>query len=880
MRPLLLAAPFAFAAALLAGDPTPDDVERAIRQLGDNRHTTREQAANRLWQYGRAAEAAVRRAAQGEDAEIARRARTLLDKFDAGIYPDTPPAIRTQIEAFLAAVNHDDATERRRGAIDELVKVGKPGFLALLKLRSKWNDTERYLLTTGIHRAALVAAADLDPAAAEALFAASVEADDDDLLSHYTATVLLRGRLAEAVARWQAEPDRAKADAVLAHLRRAGGDWPAARKHAEATGRTELLDAILWEQGDWKALARRRILPGVRETVFVGVGAQALLHRMAGEDAEADAALADLRRLATEEAAVPALLLNGRVADVADAVDRATKVPDKRPIAFDVLTAQFRFADATAVAETPEDPDKPTPKLLEIKFAIHLHQLGETTRAGQEFARIVAELESADDRDTANDLMRAQMRVGLKAAAREAAGDYLGRVGPSCVDGTDPTRPLLDTVFPKLGDEARTWWLYLRQRFPKEDGLATMKRLTTLLDPGRGAAGPGEFADGLLAAADGPVGMAQARFALAAAHEAAGRTGEAIRWAGESARGSDDFLFWLRHGDLLAGQKRYAEAAVAYAGAWQRDPGRTGVPPEDTAEDTRRDDLSFLAPYLHGWALQQAGRGGEATAQLERAHRLPLGDAKRRARVAAELSKRDLPDLAKRERDLIRRLGWYRAWASGNLLTQWTREALAAKDFSRAADYYERLAAALLANGYTFSDAGAYLAVPAAVRTFRARAALSAGKIDEALGHAAAGLALSPGHQDVATLLVSELDRRGRNADAESLYRKAAGPYEAMAKEYPQSAFAHNGAAWVAACCHRDLDAALAHAERAVELAPTTAGYLDTLAEVHFQRGERDKALDAMRRCRAMEPTRGYFRRQLARFEAGDKTVPPPEDED
>ena len=59
----------------------------------------------------------------------------------------------------------------------------------------------------------------------------------------------------------------------------------------------------------------------------------------------------------------------------------------------------------------------------------------------------------------------------------------------------------------------------------------------------------------------------------------------------------------------------------------------------------------------------------------------------------------------------------------------------------------------------------------------------------------------------------------------------------------------------------------------AVHLSPENAGYLDTLAEVLFQRGEQAEALRLIRRCVELAPTREYFRRQLKRIEAGDPKV-------
>ena len=77
----------------------------------------------------------------------------------------------------------------------------------------------------------------------------------------------------------------------------------------------------------------------------------------------------------------------------------------------------------------------------------------------------------------------------------------------------------------------------------------------------------------------------------------------------------------------------------------------------------------------------------------------------------------------------------------------------------------------------------------------------------------------------------------------------------------------------MSACCRRNLDKALQHAEKAVELSPSTAGYLDTLAEVHFQRGDKDKAIAMQKRAVKLNPKKSYYRKQLKRLEAGDPSA-------
>ena len=77
-----------------------------------------------------------------------------------------------------------------------------------------------------------------------------------------------------------------------------------------------------------------------------------------------------------------------------------------------------------------------------------------------------------------------------------------------------------------------------------------------------------------------------------------------------------------------------------------------------------------------------------------------------------------------------------------------------------------------------------------------------------------------------------------------------------------------------------ELDAALALAERAVETSGRRSpNILDTLAEVHFQRGETAEALTAIEEAIALDPDEAYYRGQRERFlgerDADDRPDPP-----
>ena len=189
-------------------------------------------------------------------------------------------------------------------------------------------------------------------------------------------------------------------------------------------------------------------------------------------------------------------------------------------------------------------------------------------------------------------------------------------------------------------------------------------------------------------------------------------------------------------------------------------------------------------------------------------------------------------------------------------------------DYLTAADCFERLNIILLQSGFFFTDSKDYLAVPATVHSARGRGLLKAGKIPKALAELRQAESIMPGHTDFVIEVVPKLERAGRKQDADALFQRTVALYETICREFPNSTLYHNNLAWMAASLDRELDMALAHAQRAVRLEPDKWGYLDTLAEVHFRKGNRPEAVRLMKRCLELEPKSEYLLKQLARFQA------------
>ncbi len=162
-----------------------------------------------------------------------------------------------------------------------------------------------------------------------------------------------------------------------------------------------------------------------------------------------------------------------------------------------------------------------------------------------------------------------------------------------------------------------------------------------------------------------------------------------------------------------------------------------------------------------------------------------------------------------------------------------------------------RLAALLIASGRTEEGRAWLDGLPEtelrkpAVAASIARAELEAGDRESAIARLESASAARPDHLDLHRILARSLAHDGRWAD--SIPHR-----EAIVRLSPGDPAAKNDLAWHLAMAERDLDRALAMARAAIATGGGTAAFLDTLATVHWLRGEPALALEATRRAEAL----------------------------
>ncbi len=871
--------------------PTAEQIQKAIDNLGNGRFAVRQSASKFLWEAGAAGEEALRAAAKSSDEETANRAKSILEKFDWGIYPDTPANVVKLVEKFRGG----DSGVRQQ-VVGELIRTRPIRFSTLRKvIAHEQNEAERQRMyrsmSTQARRAVpgLIVVNHLDEASE--LLEICLAPANPSSLADYAAFQYLRNRVPDAIKHLEALRTKGSAEEyrrmseALVYLYRLQKDWPAARKAATAANNKDLENDVAWEANDWKTLSEAKELPEFRRADFRGE--QAAYYRLAGNKAKYDEIMDDLRKDlvgvegddATAFVLAHALLLNGHGADAIKVLkDRPKSQPD---LAFDMLAAQLKFREAFALAdqaakELPKDESGAAKRdALDLQRGKVLAALGDRDAATQVFRGLIDRSLAAAVDSRAIEVVKAAARAGMHDLAAECAARALAFYEKNGLGG------LATSLFdPFLGEKkfaAQVWWNAYRRAKPDESPITA---INLILELANGTADKKKV-DHLVALLDKLRDLlkrddkgvrevtlfltpAMIDYAIAEAYRSVGVNTQAEQFykkAADSPAEADNptnpldaeeylddesessipnaYRYLLAYADFLLSEKRSSEAAAQYRKAWLLAPSQP------------------LPLYLQGFALGQAGKLDEGKRLMELAHWVPLSDDGSRTRFADDLFHRMIDADSRREMDLIVITAWFRTHYVGNVLLRVARTKARHKDYATAALYYEKDVISLFRTAARFIEPRAYLTVPELARMYRAKALFAAGKIDQSMAEVRAGLEALPGNVEMAIGFVPQLDRAGRKKEADEIYRKVKAAFEGAIADYGFSADLRNSLAWTMVNCNRDLDEAQKHAEKAIERAPKSRGLYrharrDSFPQEGPQKGP--YAHEAVRRTRAGQP--------------------------
>ncbi|MEN6450614.1 MAG: tetratricopeptide repeat protein [Thermoguttaceae bacterium] len=871
---------------------SPAQIDRAIEQLGDESYQVRQAASRQLWEAGKAAEPALQKACASPDREVADRARRIQTKLRWEIYPDTPAETVAAINLFRKG---DEGSKLR--ACQRLVRLGDARrVFRLIALIPDSNSRERLFrqFQSQLDEAvsSLLEQGDFD--GAEQVLQSS---PNEQQLAAWAALLLIRQKLDPAIEETRSRLGQ-KAEPLqqrrLAYLLRAKGDVRGALDAAEKADDPSLVDDLLFRLGRWGQLAKRieaNASNGPMQSSEINrLGYLATYHRLAGDKKALDrdaAKLLEHGRTMPNESwfAAKALLINGRVDDALDLC--ATK--DRRQL-FEILCVQGRYREAFRRVGLGEPPAARKDSMaaawakdavaarkdyeLGCEAARVLERLGEHA-AAVEFADQMGALASGVSGTRRSALLaslcRCEVELKLDARAVAHAMAIFGRRPEDC--------PYLYYglfgAYGQTNEIGKILWGALREQYPDESEGAILKRLRDLLADRPSESSIKELRrlaeradNNLVAAGNGPQRRERSLLAISSFFAARHCDALAVRYARKAAAESGSSqLAAIQLGNLLAARGNWADAARAYQAAVTKN---------------ARDPVAL---YLLGRANLRRGKEAEGHRQVETASMmLSLGGGYARWRLIDCLGRAKRDDEARSQCELTIRLVNSREWVVSGCRQSLANLASQRGDHLAAADYWEKLLAPCIETSRGFAEAANYIRLPSLIHRERARGLLKAGKYAEALEELRKAESVQPADPQVAFDIVPELQRAGRRADADALFRRAFDRQAAICRDFPRSALHHNSLAWMAACCKRELDKALVHARRAVELDPK-ASYIDTLAEVHFRRGEVDEAIRQEKRALQLDPDYAYLKRQLERFTrslergAAEDTQPPVDEE-
>ncbi len=874
MRPwlaLLLIGTFAPGAA--AQDPPFAGVDEAVKALGSEIFARREKASSYLFAAGRAAEAALEIAAESKDREVANRAGEILAKFQWGIFADTPKDIVEQIEKFKSAAND----EEKLAVFKQIVGQRAHGIQTAARLitrqqkreNPKLRDVPRQstILASWLRRAVLAEAPDrlwkkeLD--AFEEMLELCLATRTDDARRDYAAFLHLRGRVASQIPRWRARaelPDGTEAAALLTYLYRLAGDAKNLRWAAQKTDDPAVFEAVLHEQSAWGELAALHPkMTSVRKTLAL----KSAYHRLAGQTREFEDAVAAIVKDAqvlpegkedSHWKATP-LFFNARFPEAMQVVMHGQQYA----FAYEMLCHQTRYAEAFQLGDKLRD----RPKFrLHIEHARTLHELGEDELARKilsDFARSWKPRAKNDkvksDRAAYSEfigLPAAEYKLGMHAEALAHASQLIALFpadAPSIAQGVFRTEDSDPMPWWTLSH----WWTWLREQRPKDSVAASLNRMHEL----RQKRMPADELEALIRTG---IEWCKTNKRFEALATLAG-TCEKMQ-LDDLARSclvklGEENGEWLTLGQFLLRKKQWNEAAAVFAKACAEK--------KDAAD----------AYYLRGFALVKAGKEKEGKRWMELADWLPLGREDARymlAKAQAEWSDDD----AARQWEFTCKLGnddeFYVCIALRRMAFHVARE----QKFEQAAAFCSRASIHLLWSG-TYLENISWISQPHWILTWNAQSQIRSGDFVAAKRSIQNAMDLMPGNIDLPVVCVPALERKGRKADADELFDRFYDHYRKLCKDFPRSGSSHNRLAWLAARCQRRLNDGLHHAREAVKLGPKSTTFLDTLAEVHFQRGEQKLALDAIHRAAKLDADSEYLRKQRERIMAGDRDASIPE---
>ena len=889
---------------------SPVDVEqqsrisKLIEELGSARFAIRENATRELWSIGRAAENQLRKAAQSKNAEVAERAQAILSDFDYGIYPTTNRATKTIILAF-----RDGNINQKKNAGNSLLAEGK--IRTLIKLILKEKDRlkiaplvqelfgnsrfAKKMVEEGNDKAALEAFRLLLANAAEFSFGRQRV---EDITSEYLWLAAVTGKLKSEATNLVAESETNPIPDIgylQTRVFRALNDYPASRKVAKQVDPVEkseqLVENLLIEEHQWDRLSDRLWVeerPPISELDVPRLLTGLICHRLAGKADRFDSDLKVLFQfsdpfledLALEETSglfekvnnatlfmiTEFLLANGQLDKALEYLTRTDKFR-----AFDALVAIDDYPRAfqaigyqEVTPETAKSFERYIRRYRPIRWSDSTDDIEKLARVVQTFYQLGLYAE-------ARSLYRALFAVATRYEANQTGA--LTIVGKSLLsdDLKELFFELIEAQLRQKNHEfaleclfedqiamvdgvslASFWWTVLESELPDQTPIERLRWLDQNLRPVLPTEKPKpdilnlarkieeEFDKGLASWGD--------QAFLGYTYLLWNDKSKAIEWFEKyDFRSSPSSDVAMQLGHLYFDERQFDRASEAFLNAW-----RFGS-----------QDVSGL--YFSGVAQRQAGNPTKADESFSLAKKL-MFSADEYRQVVSNLMDKELNDDAISLLEIATRVGPFQSWDVGTARFRLVN-LLKEKDGHRAADLLENQLLDVVVTPRYYPAVSSYTYYILQIQLRKSGQYILESQPQQAALALKKALEVRPCNATIAEEYLPKLRALPEGQVlADELFESIRDQYIQRLKMFPNSGLLNNNLAWVNSTNQKHLQEALRHAELAVKNEPNNPTYIDTLADVCFNLGDTERAIQLMERCLRHDPLSEHYNQQIKRF--------------
>ena len=881
-------------------------IDALIAQLESPKFQERQRATKELWQLGSAAEKKLRSALNSTNAEVAARAQSILADFDYGIYPNTPADIKASILAF-----RDGNEQQKLKSGTRLLETGRVETLIKLILKESRQDRIQFVIddlfgnSDFVDRMLKAKQADRAVAALRLLNQKAFELGlgatrQEQLRAEYLWLSAIMGQLdseVSQVAEALGDPGQLTEHFFYLRCLRANGQFEKSKQVARSFENQKFAQKmerlILLENHQWNQLSDSYWIEdrhSISELDVPNLLNGLTCHRLAHQDERFQRDLKLLYEFSDElvdDLALDAnsglfervtnstifmicefLFANHQTEKALEYLFKTDKLKafagyvsvddhqrafasigfqDISPATAAILDRQIRTYKPSRWADSTTDIEQ----LAEIIYAFY--QLGfyeealglyrtlysvaaryETTQTGA-LAAVGRSLLSNDQKDLFFELIRPQvLQNKYDFAVKTLFSEIEGQV-----DGVSVAQ----------------YWLTVFEM--ERDDLKPIERLR-LLDRVLRPIPPGQKPDPMMV-----------KLIQKIADELETETDS---WGDEAFLGYT-YLLWndrenakkwfekydnpgigmndigLILGDLYREDKQFELAHNAYLKSW-KSPGK-----------------SILGLYLAGLSKRLGGDEKPAVKLIGLANRLMLRADDHRE-VATGLYARGLSDEARQLLETAMKVADFQSWELGTTRFRLIN-ILSENESKRAANLLENQLVDVGATGRYYPSMSSYTYYPVEAQLRRFNQCLTQNDPRGAYEAARTALTIRPCSATIAEDYLPRLRKLTGGAElADELFESIREAYKKRLQQFPKSGLYNNNLAWINTTNKKHLEEALTLAEKVVQNEPDNPTYLDTLADVCFNLGQVDRAIEIMEKCLRLNPRSEHYNIQIKRFRA------------